>query len=53
MNWLKRHWLWIAGALLVVWIVKPGWLKGSATPAGGPVGGTLPKPASGSGQDWI
>ena len=43
------RWVWIvAGFGLIVYLFKPGWLqsiKNTNTPVGGPIGGTIEKPA--------
>jgi hypothetical protein len=55
MKWLKRHWLWIAVALLAYVFIVGGTkiqnLFGAKSPRGGPIGGpggiTYDKPAAG------
>jgi hypothetical protein len=55
MNFVKKYWLWAAfGVAILVFVFKPNWLKtkNGGGPVGGTVGGTLPKPASGTGMEF-
>jgi len=52
--WFKRNWWILAIVGVGVYMFKPGWLKfkNGGGPIGGPIGGTLPKPAAGTGGEF-
>lgn len=53
-GYVKRYWWLMLGGLVLVYAFKPGWLKFKfgGGPVGGPIGGTVPKPAAGTGGEF-